>query len=120
MHTAIGPRTMSRLRIPAGTPPGRATERVIEGDWRRTDMGYSHYPNRKLAPLIDIVSAVLALEGALIATNFEYMPSGFAAFLAMRITVKNLLLLGFFLTGWHVVFLCCRVYEQGPVPPLAR
>src|ERR1051325_12128322 len=83
-------------------------------------MGYSPLPQRKLTPLIDVVSAALAWEAAVIMTSFQRMPSGFAAFLAMRITVKNLLLLGFFLAGWYLVLLCCRVYEDGGGPPLRR
>src|SRR5215831_8789153 len=83
-------------------------------------MRFRHHPNRRLAPVLDILSAVIALEAALAVTNFQFMPSGFAAFLAMRITVKNLLLLGFFLAGWHIVFLCCRIYEIDSVAPLAR
>jgi exopolysaccharide biosynthesis polyprenyl glycosylphosphotransferase len=79
-----------------------------------------HAAYRKSLLAADIAAAILALEAGLLVTNIDQIPSGLAAFLAMRITVKNLLLLVFFLAGWHLVLLCCRVYETGEVAPLRR
>jgi exopolysaccharide biosynthesis polyprenyl glycosylphosphotransferase len=77
-------------------------------------MGYSQSSIRKWWALIDAFSASVALQAALALTNLQRMPAGFRAFLAMRVTVKNLLLLLFFLASWCIVLLCCRLYENAP------
>jgi exopolysaccharide biosynthesis polyprenyl glycosylphosphotransferase len=77
-------------------------------------MGYSQSSVRKWWALIDVFCASAALQAALALTNLQRMPAGLGAFLAMRVTVKNLLLLLFFLASWCVVLLCCRLYENAP------
>jgi len=74
----------------------------------------------QLAPVVDLLSATAALAAALVTTSLYKMPHGVALFLGIRVTVKNLLLLGFVLAAWHVVFLCFRLYERGDIEPIRR
>lgn len=61
--------------------------------------------------LFDIAAALIALVSAFIALNLKKLPIGLASFLAMRVTVKNLLLLIAFSLLWQSIFKLCRLYE---------
>jgi exopolysaccharide biosynthesis polyprenyl glycosylphosphotransferase len=57
----------------------------------------------RLARLSDMVVGLGALIGAFVVTNVGRMPQGFGDFLALRLTVKNLVLLLGFAAVWRVV-----------------
>jgi len=56
--------------------------------------------------LSDTAVVVAILVGAFLLTNAGRMPGGLREFLAMRVTVKNLVLLGLFAGAWPIL---CRV-----------
>ena len=72
--------------------------------------------NRILA-LVNAVVALSVLLGVFIFINRNQMPDGFAEFLAMRITVKNLILSASFLLVWLVVFRQFGLPTKGPAAP---
>ena len=57
----------------------------------------------RLARLSDLVVAVIALIGAFMVTNVGRMPEGFGEFLALRLTVKNLVLLLTLAAAWRII-----------------
>ena len=59
----------------------------------------------------DMVVALVALLGAFLLTNVGRMPGGFADFLALRLTVKNLLLLIAFAGAWRLVCTLAGLYR---------
>jgi exopolysaccharide biosynthesis polyprenyl glycosylphosphotransferase len=59
----------------------------------------------RLARLSDMVVALTALIGAFVVTNVGRMPQGFGEFMALRLTVRNLVLLVAFAAAWRVI---CR------------
>lgn len=61
----------------------------------------------KLYRFSDLAIALLMLFGVLMATNLRRTPSGIEEFLALRVTVKNLLLLGGFCFVWPNT---CRLF----------
>jgi exopolysaccharide biosynthesis polyprenyl glycosylphosphotransferase len=65
----------------------------------------------RLARLSDMVIALVALIGAFVVTNVGRMPQGFAEFLALRLTVKNLLLLLAFAAVWRVICSVSGLYR---------
>jgi len=115
--TALTPRPRRRIGKADGVP---VPTLFFEAKRKVPKMRLLHAAYRKSVLVADIGAAIVALEAGLLFTNIDQIPSGPAAFLAMRITVKNLLLLLFFLAGWHLVLLCGRVYETGEVAPLRR
>jgi exopolysaccharide biosynthesis polyprenyl glycosylphosphotransferase len=59
---------------------------------------------RRLIALCDVVVVLgVLLVPVFIGTNIGSMPEGVTEFLALRITVKNLLLLGFFTLAWRAL-----------------
>ena len=62
--------------------------------------------------LSDLSSAVLALSAALIILNLDDLPHGVAAFLAIRITVDKVLLLGVFALFWNRAFQWLSLYNR--------
>lgn len=60
----------------------------------------------------DIVIAIAALLSAFVITNLNHMPSDLEEFLALRVTVKNLLLLGIFVFIWSNVCSRSRLYDS--------
>src|SRR4051794_9678153 len=75
-------------------PP--ATSMRDNGTAGSSVLGSAHQPGPavfvRLARISDAVVAVGALVGAFLMTNVGRMPQGFGDFLALRITVTNLLL----------------------------
>ena len=61
--------------------------------------------------LVDVAAALLALFVVFVAVNFQSLPSGTADFLAMRVTVKNLLLLTGFCFLWQSLCRLCKLYD---------
>src|SRR4051794_5094055 len=57
----------------------------------------------RLARFSDMVVALAALIAAFVLTNVGRMPQGFTDFLALRLTVKNLVLLLAFAVFWRVI-----------------
>ena len=53
----------------------------------------------------------MSLIAAFVLTNLGSMPTGVAGFLAMRITLEKLLLVGLFLLAWRSSFRLCGLYE---------
>ena len=58
----------------------------------------------RVSAFVNAAVVLLNLVGVLIAVNWNRMPSGLADFLAMRITVKNLILIAVCLTGGAITF----------------
>jgi exopolysaccharide biosynthesis polyprenyl glycosylphosphotransferase len=87
----------SPVRVVAGPPvPGRSGQGLPEMELQL-----------RLVALCDMAVVLLVLlVPAFIGTNLRSMPGGVAEFLALRITVKNLLLLMFFAVTWRVL---CRI-----------
>jgi exopolysaccharide biosynthesis polyprenyl glycosylphosphotransferase len=65
----------------------------------------------RLARLSDMGVALAALMGAFMVTNLGRMPHGFPEFLALRLTVKNLLLLLAFAAVWRVICVASGLYR---------
>jgi exopolysaccharide biosynthesis polyprenyl glycosylphosphotransferase len=65
----------------------------------------------RLARLSDMSIALAALMGAFLVTNVGRMPHGFTEFLALRLTVKNLLLLLAFSAVWRVICVASGLYR---------
>lgn len=61
--------------------------------------------------LVDVAAALLALFVVFVAVNFQSLPSGLADFLALRVTVKNLLLLTSFCFLWQSLCRLCQLYN---------
>jgi len=72
-------------------------------------------PNRELyislCQITDTGVALASLIGALLLTNLGRMPAGLAGFLAVRITLQKLLLVGLFLLVWRSTFGILGLYE---------
>jgi len=65
----------------------------------------------RLARLTDMFVALAALIGAFLVTNVGRMPQGFPEFLAIRLTVKTLLLLLGFAAVWRVICTVTGLYR---------
>jgi exopolysaccharide biosynthesis polyprenyl glycosylphosphotransferase len=63
--------------------------------------------------LADVLLAIAAVIGAFILTNFSTMPGQAAGFLALRVSVKNLLLIVFFALLWSGICHAFRLYQPG-------
>jgi exopolysaccharide biosynthesis polyprenyl glycosylphosphotransferase len=61
--------------------------------------------------LVDTAAVLLALFIVFVAVNYPSLPSGLADFLAMRVTVKNLLLLTGFGFLWQSLCRLCKMYD---------
>src|SRR4051794_36112495 len=59
----------------------------------------------------DATAALSALVAAFVVSNLGPKPKGFAGFLAMRLSVKNLLLLVGFAMAWRAICTLCGLYE---------
>lgn len=68
-------------------------------------------PSYERLRLAETAVAVLVLLGVFVATNIEHMPNGLQAFLALRVTVKNVLLLAAFACSWPGIFLAFGLYD---------
>ncbi len=61
--------------------------------------------------IADAVLAVVAFTSVVAAGNLDHMPRGLAGFLAIRLTVKNVLLLTVFAWAWPFVMMLCGLYN---------
>lgn len=68
-------------------------------------------PLTSLYKFLDIAIAEIGLVVAFIITNLGSMPGTAAGFLALRVSVKNLLLLAFFAFAWSAVFHAFGLYR---------
>jgi exopolysaccharide biosynthesis polyprenyl glycosylphosphotransferase len=72
-------------------------------------------PNRSqylsLARVSDTVMAVVVLLGAFLLANVQRMPDGLNDFLGMRITLKNLVMLGVFALVWRMACAGAGLYD---------
>jgi FlaA1/EpsC-like NDP-sugar epimerase len=62
--------------------------------------------------MTDIAISVISPVCAFLLTNFESMPNEADGFLTMRITIKNLLLVGLFAFSWSNIFRAFGLYER--------
>jgi len=84
------------------------------------DSGESRIPidrlesRRRLASVFRLTDSVLGvglLLTAFLATNLNQMPHGVNDFLSIRLTLKNLLLVGLFSVGWRITCTVCGLYR---------
>jgi exopolysaccharide biosynthesis polyprenyl glycosylphosphotransferase len=68
----------------------------------------------------DTATAIAVLIGVLVARNVARMPSGVNDFLAVRLSLKNVLLLGFFLLAWRLICRACGLYRPTDSPATDR
>lgn len=61
--------------------------------------------------LVDVAALLLALFIVFVVVNFQSLPSGLADFLALRVTVKNLLLLTSLGFLWQSLCRLCKLYD---------
>jgi exopolysaccharide biosynthesis polyprenyl glycosylphosphotransferase len=108
--------------VTAGTPVKNSTPATPvaartngAGHWRPGVRPTSDRPGPalfvRLARLSDMVVALGALIAAFLVTNVGRMPHGFGDFLALRLTVKNLLLLLAFALAWRVICSLSGLYK---------
>lgn len=69
-------------------------------------------PYTRLVRAADTAVALLALLGAFVVANLDRMPGGLAAFLELRFTVKNFLLLVGFTVAWRAVLHRLGLYDR--------
>lgn len=93
--------------------PGLAPEisNPITKAWWRLNQPSSLllYPGLRV---LDFLCGPLVLAIVLMAGNSHHMPAGLASFLAIRITIKNLFLLGVFVTVWWLAFAVSNLYRN--------
>ena len=65
----------------------------------------------RLVRLSDSIVVLAALLAAFLAANIGRMPNGLADFLAMRVTVKNLVMLALFIVAWRVLCRLTGLYD---------
>jgi exopolysaccharide biosynthesis polyprenyl glycosylphosphotransferase len=116
-----------------GATPGKANESIADprryvsssrhkaqADTASRSSGSARRPGRPspdlelrihLARLCDGIVAVGALLGVFVVTNLGRMPDGLRDFLAMRVTVKNLLYLAAFIAAWRLVSWLTGLYD---------
>jgi exopolysaccharide biosynthesis polyprenyl glycosylphosphotransferase len=96
-----------RVAIPSSVS-GAATARPRRGALKTSSRVFL----LKAYRMADIVIAIAALLCAFIITNLNQMPSELEEFLALRVTVKNLLLLGIFVFIWSSVCSRSGLYDS--------
>ena len=69
---------------------------------------------------VNAAVVLLVLLGVFTALNWGRMPSGFSQFLAIRVTLKNLLLAALFLLGCAISFRAFGLSRSSPAAPLWR
>src|SRR5919106_728235 len=104
------------MMAPTATPPMRATARpTLNGPQEARRAAIAVPPRMALflrwARLCDMTVALTALIGAFLITNVGRMPGGFGEFLALRLTVKNVVLLLAFAAAWRLVCAVAGLYR---------
>jgi exopolysaccharide biosynthesis polyprenyl glycosylphosphotransferase len=77
--------------------------------------GFARARSTRVATVLAVTDpfvAVLALGLVLLATNANQMPHGVQEFLAVRVTLRNVLLLAMIITSWPLVFRTCGLYLE--------
>src|SRR5436189_4375293 len=69
------------------------------------------FPARALQ-ILDVISAIGSVLAAFLITNLNTMPADVGGFLALRVSVKNLLLTAFFSFAWTSVLRAFGLYEK--------
>ncbi|HEX8430127.1 MAG TPA: sugar transferase [Longimicrobium sp.] len=112
MEPAVKPLADSAFfAAPAGNPassPGRAASSPPPAPLLRGI-------NREVGSVLDTIAAVALLFTVWVLTNVHRMPEGLEPFLAQRITVKNAILVGGFVTLWPRLLSVAGLYETGPL-----
>lgn len=67
--------------------------------------------SRRVHRYLDMTVAVAVLLGVLVASNAGNLPKGVGGFLAIRVTIKNVLLLAVFALSWVGSFAAIGLYE---------
>lgn len=87
------------------TPP------TVHGWWPLTQpSSLLLYPGLRL---VDFICGPLVLAAVLMWSHSSGKPGSLASFLSIRITVKNLALLGVFVAGWWLLFAAGNFYHNG-------
>jgi exopolysaccharide biosynthesis polyprenyl glycosylphosphotransferase len=86
----------SRHMAPIPPPPGQSRLRIVSPVVYR---------------VCDSVTPLLAMLSVLLLLNLDQMPRGVESFLAVRLSLKNLLLLTGFILSWRVICRGLRLYD---------
>src|SRR5580704_973457 len=73
--------------------------------------------NRRIHACVNSAVVLLVLLGVFTGVNWHSMPNGFADFLAMRITMKNLIVTVMFLAACTTTFIAFGLTRQSPAAP---
>ncbi len=110
------------MSAPADIRAARDGVRQAAPDWSRDSAAWV-FPLggwRRRPPtawrIADAGLAIGVLAGVLIASNLDHMPQGLAGFLAIRLSLKNVLLLTAFAWSWPFLLAACGLYS----PPRLR
>jgi exopolysaccharide biosynthesis polyprenyl glycosylphosphotransferase len=66
----------------------------------------------RASQIIDVLCAIVSVPAAFLITNINSMPANVTGFLALRVSVKNLLLTTVFALLWTSVFRAFGIYEK--------
>ena len=69
---------------------------------------------RRVYALVNAAVALAVLLGVFMVVNWGRMPDGFGAFLAIRITIKNLMVSALFLATWVIIFRAFGLSRPSP------
>ena len=73
---------------------------------------HGHWRRRRTAwRFADAVLAVCLLAGVVLLSNLDHMPRGLAGFLALRVSIKNALLIAAFAWAWPFVLSHCGLHS---------
>src|SRR6266852_4120979 len=90
---------------------------TLQGWWRLTQpSSLLLYPGLRV---LDFICGPLVLVLVLMAANSHRMSGGLASFLSIRITVKNLALLGGFVMVWWLVFAARNLYHNSKLQDIS-
>ena len=68
-----------------------------------------------LVAIVDVLIVLSAFVAMIIGINLDYMPAGLDAFLALRFTVKNVIVVSAFVAGTVFVLHCAGLYDASRV-----
>jgi exopolysaccharide biosynthesis polyprenyl glycosylphosphotransferase len=115
---AARPLPIPQVGPEAAAPPAAATPVSAEprgGEHAKTYGRHQSAPDielqLRLMRLTDTVVILTVLLGAFLVANIGHTPNGFAEFLAMRVTVKNLALLTGFALSWRLLCRITGIYD---------
>jgi len=103
---------LTEIMVPRATNAAAAHPGPVRRHRRTTS---SPEPNRTqylaLCRVSDTIVAVGVLLGAFLLANVQRMPDGLDDFLGMRITLKNLVMLGVFAVAWRLACASAGLYD---------